>query len=221
MTFLSDAALHHAAQSVDKVRSARPPGIAAAERERRRDRARPARSSRSSPTLGLSSARSRAAPADNSAQTADDLRGRCNSPTRAPTSLRRMLAGQRATEPTGSSSPNRSAVSRNIREHFDIEFRFDAEPGVRVSDRLAADLLAMIGEGLSNIRRHTTSRWAKLCIFRDGEDIRLTLENERSAGDTTTFIPKSIRDRAQGLGGDARVEHAVTGDTIVHVRIPL
>lgn len=221
LTFLADAALHllHIVEKVDLLDRL---ASLAAERERRRI-AHDLHDLAIQPYLGLQLGLEAALRrAGNSVQTTEDLRGLLRLAHQGTDELRRLLAGQRATAADAELIPESlGRLAQQYREHFDIEFRFDAEPGVRVSDRLAADLLAMIGEGLSNIRRHTTSRWAKLRVFRDGEDIRLTLANERSAGSETAFIPKSIRDRAQGLGGDARVEHADTGDTIVHVRIPL
>ncbi len=221
LTFLADTALH-LLHIVDKVDLLDRLASLAAERERRRI-AHDLHDLAIQPYLGLQLGLEAALRRpDNSTQTTDDLRGLLQLAHQGADELRRMLAGQRATATDGELIPESlGRLAQQYREHFDIEFRFDAEPGIRVTDRLAADLLAMIGEGLSNIRRHTTSRWAKLRIFRDGEDIRFTLENERPAGGTASFIPKSIRDRAHGLGGDARVEHALTGDTIVHVRIPL
>lgn len=221
LTFLAEAALHllHIVEKVDLLDRL---ASLAAERERRRI-AHDLHDLAIQPYLGLQLGLEAALRRPgHSPQTADDLRGLLQLAHQGADELRRMIAGQRAAAVDSDLIPESlDRLAHQYREHFDIEFRFDAEPGVRVSDRLAADLLAMIGEGLSNIRRHTTSRWAKLRLFRDGDDIRLTLANERSAGGGATFIPKSIRDRARGLGGDARVEHANTGDTIVHVRIPL
>lgn len=221
LRFLADVALHllHIVEKVDLLDRL---ASLAAERERRRI-AHDLHDLAIQPYLGLQLGLEAALRRPGiSAQTSADLRGLLQLSHQGADELRRMLAGQRANAADGDLiTESLGRLATQYREHFDIEFRFDAEPGVPVSDRLAADLLAMIGEGLSNIRRHTTSRWAKVRIYRDGEDIRLTLENERPAGGTATFMPKSIRDRAQGLGGNARVEHADTGDTIVHVRIPL
>lgn len=91
-----------------------------------------------------------------------------------------------------------------------------------IYDRLAAELFQMIEEGLSNVRRHSTSTYAKLNVaIKDGQ-LELTLKNERlkRLGEAS-FVPRSIAERAAALGGRTLVYADENRDTVVSVQIPL
>ncbi len=91
-----------------------------------------------------------------------------------------------------------------------------------IYDRLAAELFQMIEEGLSNVRRHSTSGYAKVEIaIKDGH-LEMQLRNERlkRLGEAS-FIPRSIADRAAALGGRTLVYTDENHDTVVSVEIPL
>ena len=80
----------------------------------------------------------------------------------------------------------------------------------------------MIEEGLSNVRRHSTSGYAKVEIaIKDGH-LEMQLRNERlkRLGEPS-FIPRSIADRAAALGGRTLVYTDENHDTVVSVEIPL
>ena len=80
----------------------------------------------------------------------------------------------------------------------------------------------MIEEGLSNVRRHSTSSYAKLDIGMSDGHFEMKLKNERlkSLGQAS-FTPRSIAERASALGGETLVYTDTEGDTVVAVRIPL
>jgi signal transduction histidine kinase len=91
-----------------------------------------------------------------------------------------------------------------------------------VYDRLAAELFQMIEEGLSNVRRHSTSSYAKVEIaIKDGH-LEMQVRNERlkRLGEVS-FIPRSITDRAAALGGQTSVYTDKNYETVVSVEIPL
>lgn len=102
--------------------------------------------------------------------------------------------------------------------NVEIEGRDD----LPIYDRLAAELFQMIEEGLSNVRRHSTSSYAKLQIaIKDGQ-LEMQLKNERLKRlGQATFTPRSIAERAAALGGQAVVYTDTNFDTVVSVRIPL
>jgi signal transduction histidine kinase len=91
-----------------------------------------------------------------------------------------------------------------------------------IYDRLAAELFQMIEEGLSNVRRHSTSSYAKVDItIKDGL-LEMQLRNERlkRLGEAS-FTPRSIADRAAALGGHTVVYTDGNSNTVVSVQIPL
>jgi signal transduction histidine kinase len=94
-----------------------------------------------------------------------------------------------------------------------------------VYDRLAAELFQMIEEGLSNVRRHSTSSYAEIDIAVNDGHLEMRLKNERlkRLGEAS-FIPRSISDRAAALGGQVSVYSEKSErklDTVVRVEIPL
>jgi signal transduction histidine kinase len=113
--------------------------------------------------------------------------------------------------------------------------KFSAATGLQVEirgssdlpiyDRLAAELFQMIEEGLSNVRRHSTSSYAKIDIAVNDGHLEMQLRNERlkRLGEAS-FIPRSITDRAAALGGQTFVYTEKSEkklDTVVRVEIPL
>lgn len=80
----------------------------------------------------------------------------------------------------------------------------------------------MIEEGLSNIRRHSSSSFAKIVITRKTSDLILQLRNQRRHEmNGVPFIPRSIADRAAALGGKTEVFTDANNETVVSVQIPL
>ena len=91
---------------------------------------------------------------------------------------------------------------------------------VSINDRLAAEAFQMVAEGLSNVRRHTNAQNAKIEITCEQGDLILRIINDSTAGPLVSFQPVSITQRAEALGGGARV-FTDSDRTIVDVRIPL
>ncbi len=94
-----------------------------------------------------------------------------------------------------------------------------------IYDRLAAELFQMIEEGLSNVRRHSTSSYARIDIAVNDGHLEMQLRNERlkRLGEAS-FTPRSITDRAAALGGQTFVYTEKSDqklDTVVRVEIPL
>lgn len=114
-------------------------------------------------------------------------------------------------------------------QHFAAKFseatglrvEINSADDLRIYDRLAAELFQMIEEGLSNIRRHSRSSYAKVGISRENGDLILQLRNDSRKGlEVSTFTPRSIVDRATALGGKT-VVYADNNETVVSVHIPL
>ena len=102
--------------------------------------------------------------------------------------------------------------------HIDVK----ASDDLPVYDRLAAELFQMIEEGLSNIRRHSSSSYARVEISRQNGNLVLQLKNRRRRGlADASFTPRSIADRAAALGGQTVVFTDKNNDTVVSVQIPL
>ena len=104
-----------------------------------------------------------------------------------------------------------------------IAVRVEADADLHVHGRLAAELFQMVTEGLSNIRRHTQSTNAVIRLAQREGRLGLKIENDNTETyDFERFTPRSITERAEDLGGQARVElDQDSGHTVVTVEIPL
>ena len=88
-----------------------------------------------------------------------------------------------------------------------------------LSDRLAAEVFQIVNEGMSNMRKHTTTRSGRITLgSRDGM-LTIVMENERQDA-TAHFTPVSITERAMALGGSVQVDGSA-GITKVSVAIPV
>jgi signal transduction histidine kinase len=97
-----------------------------------------------------------------------------------------------------------------------------AEPLPHIHDRLGAEVFQMVVEGLSNIRRHTSSTRATVNLVCRDEILTLCIANDNASGGARKpFTPRSITERAMILGGRVWVECPAERETIVIVEVPL
>ena len=103
-----------------------------------------------------------------------------------------------------------------------LSVEIEGSDDLPIYDRLAAELFQMIEEALSNVRRHSTSSYAKLRIAINDGHLEMNIRNERlkRLGEAS-FTPRSIAERAAALGGHAIVYTDPNFDTVVSVQIPL
>jgi signal transduction histidine kinase len=106
-------------------------------------------------------------------------------------------------------------------ELYGIKIEVNAGSDISVSDRLAAEVFQIVREGLTNVRRHTQAARASVSVLRSGQQLVVSVENERAADEPRNhFTPRSITERSAALGGRTRVEQN-DGRTAVTVEIPL
>jgi len=112
--------------------------------------------------------------------------------------------------------------TEQFQENYGIDVRLDIRGRVGVTDRLAAELIQMVHEGLRNVWKHTEAPRAAVTLESKGGNVLLSIENDGAAG--APFTPRSITERAEALGGRALVGVETDGGggrTAVRVRIPL
>lgn len=103
---------------------------------------------------------------------------------------------------------------------YGIDVRLDARLATGLDGRIAADVFHIVSEGLSNILRHTSARDAYVNLLCEGRLLTLDIGNEAQEM-PAAFVPRSIRERAEALGGSAVVERDAGGYTVVRIVIPL
>ncbi len=115
-----------------------------------------------------------------------------------------------------------------------INVEVEAHCEAHITDSLAGELFQIVTEGLSNIRRHTRAREAKVELTCQGGVVLLQIKNRtmNTSGNTlygsdgdrdgmAVFTPRSIAERAKLLGGHTEVFLDENNYTVVSVGIPL
>ncbi|HEX8187544.1 MAG TPA: histidine kinase [Pyrinomonadaceae bacterium] len=120
-----------------------------------------------------------------------------------------------------------SAVRRfaaQFGEDYEIDVRVEVGGRLNVNERLAAEVIRFVHEGLSNVRKHTSATQVTLSLGCGERECSLRIENDGAAEGPEpphAFTPRSLTERAGELGGRVRVEQAGAGRTAVTVEIPL
>lgn len=116
-----------------------------------------------------------------------------------------------------------SNVERQVerfRNFYGIHIRLDTGSQLFLNDRLAVEVLHIVNEGLSNIRKHTTSNHGAVTLADKSGLLCVKIENEITEPPAAPFVPRSITERAIALGGRAWVDMGNIDKTVVNIEIP-
>lgn len=136
-------------------------------------------------------------------------------------SMRSVIKGLRHNE--AEAKPLALAIRSQVRrlaELYDLQVDIDADDTLSVGSALGKEIPHMVSEALSNIRRHTRSRQARVSLARQGESLVLTIHNQAPDGQAAAFEPKSLSSRAAALGGYTSIA-ADGGGTTVTICLPM
>lgn len=111
-------------------------------------------------------------------------------------------------------------LSAQTREFYGIDIAVSVDGPLDISDRLAAPVLQIISEGLSNIRKHSSAQYGAVRLFSNGITLRIDIENNFHGTMPAAFTPHSITERARSLGGTSEVCRSPESMTI-RIEIPL
>jgi len=102
-----------------------------------------------------------------------------------------------------------------------ISIQVDVDNDFSISGSIAAEAFLFIREGLSNIRRHTQSSNARIGLACPNGELELRIEDMGNGHQTEPFLPRSIAERAEALGGRSKVEPGPNGGSSVIIQVPL
>lgn len=108
-----------------------------------------------------------------------------------------------------------------VRDFYGIDIAVCVEGELNVNDRMAAEILQIVREGLNNICKHTLAHCGAVRLACADGLLRVEIENEADGTLAIEFLPRSICERASALGGNASVQRSTGGATSVHVEIPM
>jgi signal transduction histidine kinase len=131
----------------------------------------------------------------------------------------RAACGGAAGEPICQAALRRQAAQTLLA--YGVEIHFDIEGRIEFGDRLTAEVLQIVREGVSNVCRHTAAKRASVSLRCSGEVLCIEINNEHGGQQPPPFRPRSISERASALGGSAFVRFDSFNNTIVRVEIPL
>jgi len=111
--------------------------------------------------------------------------------------------------------------AKRFSELFGIEVAVSCEGELPVRRSLAAAIFPMVGEALTNIRRHTDASRAEILVCAQAGACSLRITNAHDPyAPPPPFIPRSIVERAESLHGRAVVERQRPGLTDLIISIP-
>ncbi|HEX7865369.1 MAG TPA: histidine kinase [Variovorax sp.] len=117
--------------------------------------------------------------------------------------------------------PQLHQQAERIKGLYGIEIAVSVDGPVQLDDRITAEVLQMVGEGLNNICKHTHAQHGSVRLGCKNGRLQLRIENEACEESFTKFRPRSITERAAALGGQAQVRQCASGGTAVLVEIPI
>ena len=110
--------------------------------------------------------------------------------------------------------------AEQVERCYGVRVLFEVEGRLALGDRIAAEVVQIVREGLTNICRHTSARNGRVRMRCDEALLRIEIDNDSDDG-VLPFLPRSISERAAALGGRTFVRRGGSGSTEVCVEIPL
>lgn len=112
--------------------------------------------------------------------------------------------------------------AKKFAEFYGIDAQVIANGDIPVSAPLQQEVMHIVREGLSNIRRHTSAERATINLREAHGQLLVELINDKARqASKRGFFPRSISERAKDLGGRVRVQHRSGQRTVVAVELPL
>ena len=111
--------------------------------------------------------------------------------------------------------------AERLQRFYGIQVEVEGSVDPNLSGKIAEASFQIVKEGLSNILRHTHSRQAIVELSNTEEYLMVEICNEvDSASPAPEFMPKSILERVNILGGNLSVETNADGYTVIRVTLP-
>lgn len=137
--------------------------------------------------------------------------------------LRETVSGMRNGGSSGDAAigPVLQRQAHRFSELFGIQVEVDCPTGLVLGRRLTGELVPLVSEALTNIRRHTGATQAQIAFREDAAQYILRISNPHpTETPPPPFTPRSIHERAEFLQGCAVVDLLRPGFTDLIVNIP-
>ena len=108
-----------------------------------------------------------------------------------------------------------------VKALYGVDIAVEAATNLQINDRMTAEVLQIVREGLSNICRHTLAQFGTLKLQRSAGWLHIQIENAGANAPVPAFSPRSITERVASLGGLVHVQSDADGYTSVQIQIPV
>lgn len=170
--------------------------------------------------LGLEALRRKALPDNPLARDVDELYRMTQDSIAELRGYVRVLRG--SSMPAGTLMDGLRRQAERFQRFYGFKVEISIEAELTVADELAAEVVQMVGEGLSNVGRHTTSRQVAVVLSSAPRRLVVEIVNHRGApAPWRRFTPASLTQRARRLGGMVEVVPHENGGTTVRIVIPV
>jgi signal transduction histidine kinase len=115
------------------------------------------------------------------------------------------------------------------KERSGVEAEVAIDPELRLRAGVELQLIRIVQEALTNVRKHAKATHVRVTIARDGEALRVTIVDDgagfdlaaRTRSDFPQFGLTTMRERAESIGGSLVIESAPAQGTTVTFSMPL
>lgn len=146
--------------------------------------------------------------------------------------VREAIIGLRAAiQPDGgiASTLKDYLVKYSRRAGVHAELLIEGEWRPRFSPEVAVQVIRVVQEALTNVRKHANADWARVCIGRSGSDATIVVEDNGCGFDPETlgrpdvlsFGLRTMRERVERVGGRFAVASAPGEGTKVQIFLPV
>jgi len=117
---------------------------------------------------------------------------------------------------------------QRMREQTGLDVRLDAADGIALAPAVEAQVIRIVQEALTNVRKHARARQAVVRFAREGGGATVTITDDGVGFDVDSaatahgmrFGLLTMRERAESIGGTLQITSAPGRGTVVRLRIP-
>ena len=141
--------------------------------------------------------------------------------------VRESIDGLR-TRPTGDLALTAAAWIAEFRQRSGLRTNFHAnEEKIILSPRVETELLRILQEALTNVRKHANAETVQIDLNKEGNFIKLTIKDNGQGfaynleQDKKHFGLRIMRERAEKLGGSLHIKSAIDQGSRITAILPL
>jgi signal transduction histidine kinase len=119
----------------------------------------------------------------------------------------------------------------DYRQHYGLEAQLEVRDGeaIELAGAVQVQVIRIVQEMLTNVRRHARTNIAHVCVERDNEHVRISVEDEGQGFDPARVMEQDsqyvglqvMRERAESIGGTLTLDSQPDEGTVVVLEVPL